>query len=81
MKTIILDLVSTFNEISWTEEEIKNSMITIKGKFNLSRKQMTQFFGALYQILLGTSRGPRFAPFIAALEKEWVVNRLSEINN
>jgi lysyl-tRNA synthetase class 1 len=81
MKTIISDLVATFNEISWTEEEIKNSMIAIKGKFSLSRKQMTQFFGALYQIILGTSRGPRFAPFIAALEKEWVVNRLSEINN
>jgi lysyl-tRNA synthetase class 1 len=81
MKTIILDLVATFNEISWTEEEIKNSMIAIKGKFSLSRKKMTQFFGALYQILLGTNRGPRFAPFIAALEKEWVINRLSEINN
>ncbi|MHA1945129.1 MAG: lysine--tRNA ligase [Candidatus Hodarchaeales archaeon] len=81
MKIIIIDLVATFNEISWTEEEIKNSMIAIKGKFSLSRKQMTQFFGALYQILLGTSRGPRFAPFIAALEKEWVINRLSEINN
>ena len=80
-KDIILDLVTTFNEISWTEEEIKNSMIEIKGKFNLSRKNMTRFFGALYQILLGTNRGPRFAPFIAALEKEWVIKRLLEIND
>jgi len=54
--------------------------MTLKGKFSLSRKKMTLFFSALYQILIGTSRGPRFAPFIAALEKEWVINRLSEID-
>jgi len=81
MKEIINDLAATLNEISWTEEEIKNCMITVKGKFSLSRKKMTLFFGTLYQILLGTKRGPRFAPFIAALEKEWVITRLSEIDN
>ena len=80
MKEIINDLANTLREISWTEEEIKNCMMEVKGKFSLSRKQMTIFFGALYQILLGTKRGPRFAPFIAALEKEWVINRLSEID-
>jgi len=80
MKEIINDLASTLSEISWTEEGIKNCMMAVKGKFSLSRKQMTLFFGALYQILLGTKRGPRFAPFIAALEKEWVINRLSEID-
>jgi lysyl-tRNA synthetase class 1 len=81
MKKMINDLATTFGEISWTEEEIKNSMMALKGKFSLSRKKMTLFFGALYKILLGTNRGPRFAPFIAALEKEWVINRLSEIND
>ncbi|MCK4848203.1 MAG: lysine--tRNA ligase [Candidatus Heimdallarchaeota archaeon] len=81
MKEIINDLAVTLSEISWTEEEIKNCMIALKGKFNLSRKKMAIFFGALYQIILGTNRGPRFAPFIVALEKEWVINRLSEIND
>ena len=80
-KKIVNDLIKTLESISWTEEEIRTSMMELKTKFKLSRKKMTNFFGALYLIILGTNRGPRFAPFIAALEKEWVIKRLSEINN
>ncbi len=51
----------------------------LREKAGLSRKEMNQFFQLLYQIFLGNSRGPRFAPFIAALDKEWVINKLLEI--
>src|SRR5438093_980422 len=37
-----------------------------------------RFFRDLYLILLGSEKGPRAAPFLAVLEKDWVVRRLSE---
>ncbi|PWI49214.1 lysine--tRNA ligase [Candidatus Heimdallarchaeota archaeon B3_Heim] len=78
-RKIVLALAKTLETTSWTQEEIKKCMIELKTKFKLSRKQMAIFFGILYQIFLGTSRGPRFAPFIAALEQEWVIGRLTQI--
>jgi lysyl-tRNA synthetase class 1 len=81
MQEIILQLASTLEEIPWTQDEIKTSMMELKDKFNLSRKKMATFFGHLYQIFLGTARGPRFAPFIAALEQDWVISRLREIDS
>ncbi|MFX1282018.1 MAG: lysine--tRNA ligase [Promethearchaeota archaeon] len=75
----VLDLASELALTKWTEEEIKRKMISFRGKAALSRKEMSGLFQALYQILLGSSQGPRFAPFIAALDKEWVIDRLREI--
>ncbi|MFX0150831.1 MAG: lysine--tRNA ligase [Candidatus Hodarchaeota archaeon] len=74
------ELKSALTLVNWTEEEIKESMISLREKFGLSRKDMNQFFGVLYQIFLGTPRGPRLAPFLAALDKKWVIERLQEIN-
>ena len=79
MEKIVLALATTLETISWTQDEIKESMMELKTKFTLSRKQMSTFFGILYKMFLGTSRGPRFAPFIAALEQEWVINRLNQL--
>ena len=80
LRATILELITRFKTISWTQEEIKDSMINLREKFGLSRKKMATFFGVLYQIFLGTTRGPRFAPFIASLDQEWVINRLAKIN-
>ncbi|MHA2094943.1 MAG: lysine--tRNA ligase [Candidatus Hodarchaeales archaeon] len=79
MQKIVLALAKTLETISWKEEEIKMCMMELRTKFKLSRKQMNIFFGILYQIFLGTSRGPRFAPFISALEQDWVIDRLRQI--
>jgi lysyl-tRNA synthetase class 1 len=79
MQKIVKALAKTLKAISWKQEEIKTAMMDLKTEFNLSRKKMTAFFGVLYQIFLGTSRGPRFAPFIASLEQDWVINRLKQV--
>ena len=76
---IIRQLAKDLESINWTQEEIKKKMIDLKEQYGFSRKQMATFFGHLYQIFLGSNRGPRFAPFIAALEKEWVIKRLEQI--
>ena len=81
MQKIVLALATTLETTSWKQEEIKTCMMELRTQFKLSRKQMNVFFGILYQIFLGSSRGPRFAPFIAALDQEWVINRLKSIQN
>jgi lysyl-tRNA synthetase class 1 len=75
----VIELKLALTSVNWTEEEIKGSMISLREKFKLSRKDMNQFFGVLYQIFLGTPRGPRLAPFLAALDQKWVIERLQEI--
>jgi len=77
----VFDLGKMLEEVKWTEELIKQKMITLREKAGISRKDMNLFFKLLYQIFLGSSRGPRFAPFIAALDKKWVINRFQEIRN
>ncbi len=63
--------------IPWTEESIKESMVTLtkSGKLPVDTPR---FFRDLYLVLLGQERGPRAAPFLAVLQKEWVVRRLRE---
>ncbi|NVM37742.1 MAG: lysine--tRNA ligase [Candidatus Lokiarchaeota archaeon] len=78
---LVLDLGQELEGIKWTEEEIKQKMITLREETEISRKEMNQFFQLLYKIFLGNTRGPRFAPFIAALDKKWVISRFQEIQN
>jgi lysyl-tRNA synthetase class 1 len=64
----------------WTEEAIKESMVSLTktGKLPV---ETARFFRDLYLVLLGQERGPRAAPFLAVLEKEWVLRRLSEASH
>ena len=61
----------------WNEEAIKASMVSLtKGeKLPVSTPR---FFRNLYLVLLGKEDGPRAAPFLAVLEKRFVVDRLRE---
>jgi len=81
IRDLAFSLGQELEKTKWTEEGIKQKMITLREDAGLSRKEMTKFFEILYQIFLGSTRGPRFAPFIAALDKEWVINRFQEIKN
>ena len=80
MLNLVLDLTTKLASIKWTEEEIKQSMISLRENAKLSRKEMSRLFEILYNVFLGSPRGPRFAPFIAALDKEWVVARLKDVH-
>lgn len=61
----------------WREEAIKDSMVALTkgGKLPV---ETPRFFRDLYLILLGRERGPRAAPFLAVLKKDWVMERLRE---
>ncbi|MFW9855332.1 MAG: lysine--tRNA ligase [Candidatus Thorarchaeota archaeon] len=73
---LITKLKTRLSQIKWTELEIKRCMVEIRDGEELSKKEMQQFFKTLYYLFLGSSRGPRLAPFLAALDQEWVINRL-----
>jgi lysyl-tRNA synthetase class 1 len=62
---------------AWTEEAIKESMVSLT-KSGALPVDTSRFFRNLYLVLLGTERGPRAAPFLSVLDKEWVVRRLRE---
>jgi len=61
----------------WREDAIKESMVALTkgGKLPVDT---SRFFRDLYLVLLGQERGPRAAPFLAVLKKEWVLYRLRE---
>ena len=79
IRNSVLVLGEKLEDIKWTEEEIKQKMITLREEAGISRKDMKMFFELLYRIFLGSSRGPRFAPFIASLDKKWVINKFKEV--
>lgn len=81
IRNAVMELGQELEGIKWTEDEIKQKMISLREKSGISRKEMNEFFEMLYQLFLGTERGPRFAPFIAALDKNWVLSRFQEIRN
>ena len=81
IRNFVLNLGQELEGTKWTEEGIKQKMITLREEAEISRKEMNQIFELLYQIFLGSTTGPRFAPFIAALDKKWVISRFQEIRN
>jgi lysyl-tRNA synthetase class 1 len=66
-------------ETEWTEDSLKATMIEMtKGKdFPVSTKR---FFRNLYLGFLGKEQGPRAAPFLSILEKDFVLKRLDEVS-
>jgi lysyl-tRNA synthetase class 1 len=69
------------NEISerikskeYTTEELHAELYEIAKKYGLTSQE---FFKAAYQILIGREYGPRLAPFLLSLDREFVIKRFS----
>jgi lysyl-tRNA synthetase, class I len=61
----------------WNEDSIKESMVSLT-KSRALPVETSRFFRDLYLVLLGSEEGPRAAPFLAVLDKDWVLRRLKE---
>ncbi|MGQ4892312.1 MAG: lysine--tRNA ligase [Candidatus Njordarchaeia archaeon] len=73
------ELVEGLDRITlWTDEAIKNTMKEITSSLE-SKKKVKKFFGALYMILLGKKYGPRIAPMMASMDKNFVINRMKKV--
>ena len=62
---------------NWREEAIKDAMVALTKGEKLP-VITSRFFRNLYLVLLGTEKGPRAAPFLAVLDKRFVLDRLRQ---
>ena len=56
-------------------DDIQNTIYQIAKSYNIEPRD---FFKVLYQIILGTSRGPKIGPFISDIGRKQVAKKLSE---
>jgi len=68
---ILVDALNTDGEL----EDIQNTIYQIAKSNNIEPKN---FFKILYQIILGTLRGPKIGPFISDIGRKQVAKKLSE---
>ncbi|MFX1495543.1 MAG: hypothetical protein ACFFBZ_14765, partial [Promethearchaeota archaeon] len=74
-----LSLFSEFimHDITLEPNIIQNKIFTIaKEELEIPPKRL---FEALYIIILGKKSGPRLGPFIAMLDKDWLLTRLNQV--
>ncbi len=63
--------------VPWQEEPIKEAMVrlTAEGDLPVSTKRL---FAALYSVFLGKPSGPRAAPLLAVLDRDFALQRLEQ---
>ncbi len=62
---------------TWSEEAIKEVFISIGSKWDQQTRK--QFYKYFYMIFVGKESGPRAAPLLALLDREFVISRLLEV--
>lgn len=70
-------LRNTLSEIPWKESSVKEAMVELTGGGGLP-VPTRRFFEALYTVLLGKPSGPRAAPILVVLDRDFVLGRLDE---
>ncbi len=61
---------------NWTEDEIKDAMI--RATSDLSPREKREFYREFYKVFVGEERGPRAAPLLSLLPRDFVLKRLME---
>ena len=61
----------------WSEDSIKSALIEYTRDW--SNKERKEFYKYFYKVFTGRDSGPRAAPLLALLDKEFVVKRLTSI--
>lgn len=76
MVRLLSELVQRLKALEvWDEEGIKSAMMSIER----TREEEKTFFQLLYLMFFGKPFGPRIAPYLAMLNKDFVLTRLSEV--
>ncbi len=58
----------------WTEEKIKDTMISVTSSINSGERK--RFYREFYLLFTGRNSGPRAAPLLSLLKKDFVIARL-----
>jgi len=70
-------MLKKLEEKDWDEESLQYEIFEVGKKLGIGSK----IFEAFYLIFLGKKFGPRLAPFLLSLEKDFVLQRLKEAVN
>ncbi|HLD76450.1 MAG TPA: lysine--tRNA ligase, partial [Candidatus Norongarragalinales archaeon] len=63
----------------YENEKPEKHMASIKVLCGKHRIEVSDFFSAAYRIFIGREKGPKLLPFLAALDKKFVINRLRSL--
>jgi lysyl-tRNA synthetase class 1 len=74
-KQALQEFIQTLERMN-SADEIQEAIFSIARRNDI---KVRRFFQILYQILLGTSKGPRLGPYILDVGKETVIESLSEM--
>jgi len=74
-KEFLLSLQDEISKISWEPEEIHNAIYQIAKENDI---QIKTAFKTLYQIILGQEKGPRAGYFMLNIDKQFILERLTE---
>jgi|GEM_PF-345855 len=58
------------------EEDLQNEIFSAARSLGLG---VGEAFSVIYRILLGSERGPRLAPLLIALDRDWTIRRLNSV--
>ncbi|NVM01045.1 MAG: lysine--tRNA ligase [Candidatus Helarchaeota archaeon] len=64
-------------DVDWDDQELQNQLFTIGKSLGNPKK----FFETIYLALIGRKSGPRLAPLLLLLDKNWIINRFQKITN
>lgn len=70
-------LAEELSGVEWSEGSIKECMVSLTESGNLP-VNTRRFFRVFYLVFLGKEKGPRAAPLLSLLEKNFVIRRLEE---
>ena len=73
-RAALKELIQMLESKEWGEEELQYQIFELGKKLGIG----TKIFQAVYKVFLGRNFGPRLAPFLLSLEKEFVIQRLKE---
>ena len=74
-KGFLQSLVARMNDCNWDSDTIVN-IISECGK--ASPIGMKNAYKVIYQLIIGKDRGPRLGPFLASMDKQFVINRFNQ---
>ena len=74
IRTALLEVADWLEEKTrFTIDDLNTTLFNAAKKRNIPSKK---YFKVLYNLFIGKDRGPRLAPFLASLDKEFVIKRL-----
>ncbi len=71
-----IEAIISMLERDMKEADIQNEVFNTARSLNL---EMGKAFAAVYCVLLGSERGPRLAPLLMAMDRDWAISRLRSV--